>query len=133
MAAIIGSILILPVLRTRGHYAALVTIAFGILFKTFIEVNDALGGPQGMSVGSFTLAGWKFNDPVKIGSFEASFYLAIIQHEARGRNLHGCTSGALIDQEDGPRIGEMTNGGIQLHRTIALALRNREEPGLGTG
>ena len=30
VAAIIGSVLILPVLRTRGHYAALVTIAFGI-------------------------------------------------------------------------------------------------------
>jgi ABC-type branched-subunit amino acid transport system permease subunit len=75
-AGVIGSILILPVLRTRGHYAALVTIAFGILFKTFIEVNDALGGPQGMRVGSFTLFGWKFNDPVRIGSFEASFYLA---------------------------------------------------------
>src|SRR4051812_9884924 len=77
-AALIGSILILPVLRTRGHYAALVTIAFGILFKTFIEVNDALGGPQGMSVGSFTLFGWTFNDPVQIGSFEASFYLAYV-------------------------------------------------------
>ena len=78
MAALIGSILILPVLRTRGHYAALVTIAFGILFKTFIEVNDTLGGPQGMSVGSFTLGGWSFNDPLKIGSFEASFYFAYV-------------------------------------------------------
>jgi ABC-type branched-subunit amino acid transport system permease subunit len=75
-AAAIGSVLILPVLRTRGHYAALVTIAFGILFKTFIEVNDALGGPQGMSVGPFSLAGWSFNDPIKIGSFEASFYFS---------------------------------------------------------
>ena len=28
MAALIGSILLLPVLRTRGHYAAVVTIAF---------------------------------------------------------------------------------------------------------
>src|SRR5688572_15872403 len=44
MAALIGSVLILPVLRTRGHYAALITIAFGILFKTFLEVNDTLGG-----------------------------------------------------------------------------------------
>jgi ABC-type branched-subunit amino acid transport system permease subunit len=77
-AALIGSILILPVLRTRGHYAALVTIAFGILFKTFIEVNDALGGPQGMSVAPFTLAGWSFNDQIKFGSFEASFYLAYV-------------------------------------------------------
>src|ERR1043166_5417044 len=74
-AALVGSILILPVLRTRGHYAALVTIAFGILFKTFIEVNDALGGPQGMRVDPFTFLGWSFNDPIKIGSFEASFYL----------------------------------------------------------
>ena len=77
-AALIGSILILPVLRTRGHYAALVTIAFGILFKTFIEVNDALGGPQGMSVAPFTLAGWSFNDPIRLGAFEASFYLAYV-------------------------------------------------------
>jgi ABC-type branched-subunit amino acid transport system permease subunit len=75
IAAVIGSILILPVLRTRGHYAAVVTIAFGILFKTFIEVNDAVGGPQGMRVGTFDLLGWKFNNPIRIGSFEASFYL----------------------------------------------------------
>src|SRR5262245_2332086 len=40
MAALIGSILILPVLRTRGHYAALVPIAFGILVNVFLEVND---------------------------------------------------------------------------------------------
>ena len=33
VAAIIGSILIIPVLRTRGHYAAVVTIAFGLLFS----------------------------------------------------------------------------------------------------
>jgi ABC-type branched-subunit amino acid transport system permease subunit len=77
-AALIGSILILPVLRTRGHYAALVTIAFGILFKTFIEVNDALGGPQGMSVGPFTLFGWSFNDPINVAGIEASFYLVYV-------------------------------------------------------
>jgi len=77
-AALIGSILIFPVLRTRGHYAALVTIAFGILFKTFIEVNDTLGGPQGMSVGPFRLGSWSFNDPIRIGSFEASFYFAYV-------------------------------------------------------
>ena len=45
LAALIGSLLLLPVLRTRGHYAALVTIAFALLLKTFLEVNDVLGGP----------------------------------------------------------------------------------------
>src|SRR5262245_36723334 len=72
MAALIGSILILPVLRTRGHYAALVTIAFGILFKVFLEVNDTLGGPQGIQVKPLVLFGWNFNSPIRIGDFTAS-------------------------------------------------------------
>lgn len=75
IAAVIGSLLILPVLRTRGHYAALVTIAFGILFKTFLEVNDVLGGPQGLKVSGLDLFGWKFNDNIEIGSLEISFYV----------------------------------------------------------
>ena len=76
IAALIGSALILPILRTRGHYAALITIAFGILFKTFMEVNDTLGGPQGLKVPGMTLFGWSFNDQIRItGNLEASFYL----------------------------------------------------------
>jgi ABC-type branched-subunit amino acid transport system permease subunit len=76
IAALIGSMLILPILRTRGHYAALITIAFGILFRTFLEVNDTLGGPQGLKVPGLTILGWSFNDPVRIGKgIETSFYL----------------------------------------------------------
>ncbi len=77
-AALIGSVLILPVLRTRGHYAALVTIAFGILFKTFLEVNDTLGGPQGMQVRPIMLFGWNFNSPIRIGGFTVSFYFSYL-------------------------------------------------------
>ena len=76
LSALIGSVLILPILRTRGHYAALITIAFGILFKTFLEVNDMLGGPQGLKVPGMKILGWSFNDPIHFpGGFEASFYL----------------------------------------------------------
>jgi ABC-type branched-subunit amino acid transport system permease subunit len=74
-AALIGSLLLLPVLRTRGHYAALVTIAFALLFKTFLEVNDVLGGPQGLQVGGMNILGWSFNDNLSIGGIELSFYL----------------------------------------------------------
>jgi ABC-type branched-subunit amino acid transport system permease subunit len=76
MAALIGSVLILPVLRTRGHYAALITIAFGILFKTFLEVNDTLGGPQGITVAPLTLFGFDLGAPIRIGHVEASFYVS---------------------------------------------------------
>lgn len=75
-AALIGSVLILPILRTRGHYAALITIAFSILFKTFLEVNDTLGGPQGLKVPGMALSGWSFNDSIRVTDIlEASFYL----------------------------------------------------------
>ena len=76
MAALIGSLLLLPVLRTRGHYAAVVTIAFALLFKTFLEVNDVLGGPQGLQVRSMKILGWSFNDNIAIGGIELSFYVS---------------------------------------------------------
>jgi ABC-type branched-subunit amino acid transport system permease subunit len=75
LAALAGSLLLLPVLRTRGHYAAVVTIAFALLFKTFLEVNDVLGGPQGVQVKGMTILGWSFNDNIEIGKISLSFYM----------------------------------------------------------
>jgi ABC-type branched-subunit amino acid transport system permease subunit len=75
LAALIGSLLLLPVLRTRGHYAAVVTIAFALLLKTFLEVNDVLGGPQGMQVKGMKIFGWSFNDNIEIGGISLSFYM----------------------------------------------------------
>lgn len=75
VAALIGSILILPVLRTRGHYSAVVTIAFVLLFKTFLEVNDTLGGPQGLKLPSMQVLGWKFNENFSVAGVEFSFYV----------------------------------------------------------
>ena len=75
MAAFVGSLLLLPVLRTRGHYAAVVTIAFALLFKTFLEVNDVLGGPQGLQVKGMRILGWSFNDNIEVGKISLSFYM----------------------------------------------------------
>jgi ABC-type branched-subunit amino acid transport system permease subunit len=75
LASLIGSLLLLPVLRTRGHYAAVVTIAFALLLKTFLEVNDVLGGPQGLQVPGMKILGWSFNDNIEIGKITLSFYL----------------------------------------------------------
>ena len=76
LSAIIGSLLLLPVLRTRGHYAAVVTIAFALLLKTFLEVNDVLGGPQGLQVPGMKILGWSFNDNITIGRLSLSFYMS---------------------------------------------------------
>lgn len=42
-ASLVGCILLLPVLRTSGNYAALVTMAFALLFKVFLEVCPWFG------------------------------------------------------------------------------------------
>jgi ABC-type branched-subunit amino acid transport system permease subunit len=77
-AAAVGSVLLLPLLRTRGHYAALVTIAFGLLFRTFLEVNDALGGPQGLNVRGMRLLGFELNEGWTAGGIEVSFYVGYV-------------------------------------------------------
>jgi ABC-type branched-subunit amino acid transport system permease subunit len=78
MAALLGFVILIPVLKTRGHYAALVTIAFALLFKTFLEVNDTLGGPQGLKCNGLKMLGWDFNQDIVLGSFEGCFYLGYI-------------------------------------------------------
>jgi ABC-type branched-subunit amino acid transport system permease subunit len=75
VAGAVGVILLLPVLRTRGHYAALVTIAFGLLLRSLLEVNDSFGGPQGMKIKGFSLFGFNFNRVSSLGSWDVSFYL----------------------------------------------------------
>jgi ABC-type branched-subunit amino acid transport system permease subunit len=74
VAAGVGSLLLLPLLRTRGHYAALITIAFGLLFRTFFEVNEALGGPQGLKLDGLDVLGWHFNDDRQVLGVEFSGY-----------------------------------------------------------
>lgn len=73
-AAALGTVLILPVLRTRGHYAALTTLAFGILFYGFLEANELLGGPQGLKVPGIQLFGWDFSNELHLGRLSFSFY-----------------------------------------------------------
>jgi ABC-type branched-subunit amino acid transport system permease subunit len=73
-AVLIGSLLILPVLRTRGHYAALTTLAFGVMFNVFLDANELFGGPQGLKVPGINLFGWNFSNDLVIAGYDFSFY-----------------------------------------------------------
>jgi ABC-type branched-subunit amino acid transport system permease subunit len=75
IAVFIGSLLILPVLRTRGHYAALTTLAFGVMFTVFLDANELLGGPQGLKIPGINLFGWNFSDDLHIAGYTFSFYV----------------------------------------------------------
>lgn len=75
-AMVIGSILVLPMLRTKGHYTAVITIAFAILFRSFLEVNDTLGGSQGLRLRGVSWFGFHPGNPIEIGDYELSQYVA---------------------------------------------------------
>ncbi len=47
--ALFSTILLLPVLRLRGVYFAIVTLTFPLLLSRFIETTKILGGTEGMS------------------------------------------------------------------------------------
>ena len=74
-AALAGALLVVPVLRTKGHYAALVTIAFALLLRTFLEVNDTLGGPQGLKLRELVVGPFHFNQALALGGWEGSSFL----------------------------------------------------------
>ncbi len=133
VSALIGSILIYPVLRTRGHYAALVTIAFGILFRNFLEVNDSLGGPQGMKIPAMNLFGWNLSNGVEIAGYEISFYIPyllialvlLILSFKLTRNLERSWIGLSMDMVRTDEIAASTFGVKIAHwKIVAFTLGN---------
>ncbi|OTP75064.1 branched-chain amino acid ABC transporter permease [Caballeronia sordidicola] len=78
VSAVIGLVLMLPVLRTKGYYSVLVTIAFGVLCSSFLQVNDGLGGAQGLSVPGLHMLGWDMSSSPSVGGSDVSFYLAYV-------------------------------------------------------
>ena len=133
VSALVGSILIYPVLRTRGHYAALVTIAFGILFRNFLEVNDTLGGPQGMKIPALNLFGWNLSDGIEIFGFEISFYIPyllialilLILTFKITRNLERSWVGLSMDMVRTDEIAASTFGVNIAHwKVVAFTLGN---------
>ena len=73
LAATWGIILGFPVLRLRGDYLAIVTLAFGEMIR-LVLVNwfSFTNGPQGISIPKITFFGLPFKD-VPTGSFSAFF------------------------------------------------------------
>jgi len=48
VASAVGALLFVPILKVRGHYLALVTIAFGFIFNILMNNLEFTGGPQGI-------------------------------------------------------------------------------------
>ena len=65
VAGIVGFILGIPVLRTRGDYLAIVTLGFGEITRLVLNNLDSLtNGPQGLTVKAPALFAFQFKEPM---------------------------------------------------------------------
>ncbi|MFQ5839895.1 MAG: branched-chain amino acid ABC transporter permease [Candidatus Methylomirabilales bacterium] len=83
VAMLIGALLFVPILKTRGHYLALVTIAFVFIFNILVNNLAFTGGPQGIkNIPTVELFGHLFTrSPVLFGvalPFYANFFYSAL-------------------------------------------------------
>jgi branched-chain amino acid transport system permease protein len=83
VAVAVGAALFVPILKTRGHYLALVTIAFVFIFNILMNNFEFTGGPQGIkNIPTLSLAGYAFTTrPTVLGvalPAHANFYYAAL-------------------------------------------------------
>lgn len=112
-------LLFIPVLKTKGHYLALVTIAFQFMVVILAENMEWTGGPQGLkNIPLLSFFGYSFNNDLNLGfvtlSKYANFYYLLIAIlavvlVAANRIYHswvGVTLSTIRDDE----VAAQTNG-----------------------
>ncbi len=68
-------LLFVPVLKTKGHYLALVTIAFQFMVVILLDNLEFTGGPQGLkNIPPFDLFGYSFGTTINLGFTSFHFY-----------------------------------------------------------
>ncbi len=83
ITGILSIFLFIPVLRTKGHYLALVTIAFQFMVVIGVENMEWTGGPQGLkNIPLFSIGGYSFNSFINLGFITlpnyANFYYLML-------------------------------------------------------
>jgi len=102
-----------PILKLKGHYLAMATLGMGVIISIVIVTEDRLtGGPDGMSVPAFTLAGlslagertWYWITGIAL---LAAVWIALNLIESPAgralRALHGSEVGARVSGIDATR------------------------------
>ena len=83
VAVAVGTLLFVPILKTRGHYLALVTIAFVFIFNILMNNLEFTGGPQGIkNIPTLRLGGHAFTARLTLFGVDlpahANFYYAVL-------------------------------------------------------
>ena len=126
-------ILFIPVLKTKGHYLALVTIAFQFMVVILAENVEFTGGPQGSkNIPYLTILGYSFNEPINLGfitlhKYANYYYLGLFLAIVVAlvcmriyRSWVGVTAATIRDDE----VAAKTNGEVNYWKLVIFVLGN---------
>ena len=107
-AAALAWALASAILRLRGHYLAMATLGVGIIVSIVIT-NEAAwtGGPDGMSVGDFSLLGWRPSGEKQWYWLFAALLVIVI---ALAQNLVDSPAGRALQALHGSEIAARVAG-----------------------
>lgn len=75
VTGLLSVLLFVPVLKTKGHYLALVTIAFQFMVVILLDNMEWTGGPQGLkNIAPFSFLGYSFGESINLGFTTFHFY-----------------------------------------------------------
>lgn len=131
----VGSLLFVPILKTRGHYLALVTIAFVFIFNILMNnLVEWTGGPQGIkNIPTLRLLGYAFTHrPTIFGvtlPAHANFYFAglamAVLTTAVVRRLHDSWLGLALNTVRDDEIAAQCCGvSVTRAKLVAFSIGN---------
>jgi ABC-type branched-subunit amino acid transport system permease subunit len=78
-AALFGMLLYVPLYKTKGHYLALVTLAFGLMIVLALDNTEFTGGPQGlMAIPELKFFGYSFLEKPGGLHFYTNYYYFVL-------------------------------------------------------
>jgi branched-chain amino acid transport system permease protein len=134
VAMVVGTLLFVPILKTRGHYLALVTIAFGFIFNILVNNLEFTGGPQGIkNIPTLALPGHAFSRPLHLAGVtlpsHANFYyaalvMAALVTAAAWRVHHSWLGLALTTLRDDEIAARASGVNVAREKIVAFSLGN---------
>jgi branched-chain amino acid transport system permease protein len=121
LSAVIGFLLGIPILRLKGFYIAMATLAFGVVVsEVILQWSSLTGGDDGLNVPTATIAGFAFDSDLK------KFYLIIsvtIILTILSKNLvKGYIGRAFIALRESEIAAQTIGIDLARYKTIAFAI-----------
>ncbi len=134
VAVVVGALLFVPILKVRGHYLALVTIAFGFIFQILMNNLEFTGGPQGIkNIPTLRPFGYAFTTAPEVLGMKlpshANFYLAALAMSAvvtwLAWRLHNSRVGLTLNTLRDDEIAAQCSGvSAARYRLLAFSIGN---------